>query len=249
MLYNNPIFENPNKFDEPLCFYTDFNGQDEYRDLKQKYKKQLVKLEKQIFDHHFENIFKHFKIFWVTLNPKFDLSISFQKKCFKIIHSQLSKNCLAASIYNFEINVSGESNDKLLKHRLHSHSLIFIDRVNLKKNTGFTALINSFFQKKIMGSVNSVHIVPVSTHETLIQKTRYVLGIKTDPVKRRNAEKDRIWRKTIGLKDYYKLLPNMKRNAERLNERHEHLETMVKYHMECLIEKLLNAESIELTFS
>lgn len=237
---------------ERLYFYEDFNGLDPFRDLKLKYQKHLLYLEKSILEKHYETLFKTFTVFMVTISPIPNLDMVFQKKCQKIIAEQYVKNNISGCLYNFEMHVKGEieteEDEEPITRRLHSHALIFTNKKVFKRNNNQSDLITSFFQKKIMLDKQKVHVDVITKHTRLEHCTKYILGIKQLKYKQENSRKDRDWRKTVNLKDYYLNIPNMSRNKNNMKKRMETQEMRLKYHMECLIQKVKSEVKFTLTF-
>lgn len=240
-----------NQTSNELYYYTDFNNIDPMKELKKKYKNRITFLEKFLIDNHYEKLFDTFKIFFITSNPI--LNVDHNKEYIKLISKQYDKQFISGSLFNFEINtkeklhsvprgvsletrsVAGVQKSDL---RLHSHGLIFINQRIHSKNMTKNQMITHYYIPKIMGSKQSVDVKQIYNHEGLVNRVRYILGIKTKEYKIQNSKDDRKWRKTIGIKDYYFKVPNFKRNPKRLVMRDRDKEEKLEIHLQSLIERL-----------
>lgn len=245
----NNLKNNPEK----LYFYTDFNHIHARKNaLQKKYQSKILFLEKLLIDKHWENIFDTFKIFFITSNPIIDLNKT--KNYIKKITTQYDKEFISGSLYNFEINVKEESKTsdpeiKPILLKFHSHSLIFINKKIHKKNMTKTTMITHFFQKSIMSDKQKVQVDCVTTHHYLLYCIRYIMGLKKCKIKKKNAIKDRIWRKQIGILDYYLKIPNLKRKPINLKNADSQKELLLLEHIQGIISNLKLTQTYTLTFN
>lgn len=242
--------------EEKLYFYEDFNNIDKMSSLKKRYKEHILNLEKFLIDKHYEKLFDTFLVYFITSNPIIDLDKT--KSYIKTITTQYKKQFISGALFNFELHVKDEDEvsrarrieDKVepILLRLHSHSIIFINKKVQTKNMSHGNMVTHFFQKKIMGTKQSVDVKHINDFNSLKNHTKYILGIKPELYQQKNCKNDRIWRKTINIKDYYSFLPNLWRNKDNQAKKNSFLEEKLQEHVEALINQEKLNETFILTF-
>lgn len=173
-------------------------GNDDKLDLLSKLALAKDRIERTMLDKEFSDLFKHFNVFFVTINPRIDAS-KWNKDIDKL-RKKLHKTSVCRSFHNFEFSTRSE----LHKYRLHSHSLIFLHKQTCKRNKKWFLTTNGFMMK-ICGDKQKIDVKIVKTHKDLIHRIRYIMGYKKEDKLADVKEDQRIRRECFKppLKDYY----------------------------------------------
>lgn len=133
----------------------------------------LNRLEGQLIRYSYPSIMDDFTIFFVTMNPRIDLSA--WNMDIKKMTKKWLKPCFAGVIYNFEWATEKG-------YKLHSHGLCFLKKKGNKQGKKWF-LGTDGFKMKITGNSVNIDVKRVATQASLIRYIKYITGIKKDDKK------------------------------------------------------------------
>lgn len=162
-LFKEKIKQNYNNYNQPI-------EDDKLEKWKQTSKLFLIKLEDHLLVKTYDDIFKHYKIFFLTLNPI--MNIPNWSSDMKKIVKKYSKDCFSNVFYNFEWKTDNGL-------RLHSHSLIYIKKTKDNNRYGKKWFLSkSGMMMSILGHKECIDVKQCYKTETHLKYIKYIMGIK-----------------------------------------------------------------------
>lgn len=163
-LFKNKTKYNYDNYQQPI----EDSKQQKWRDTSKLF---LTQLEDHLLCKTYDDIFKHYKIFFLTLNPK--LNIPNWSPDMKKIVKKYNKDCFSNVFYNFEWKTENGL-------RLHSHSLIYIKKSPDNNRYGKKWFLSkSGMMMSILGDKQKIDVKQVKTEKAHLKYIQYIMGIKT----------------------------------------------------------------------